>query len=150
MHTDLVFKVNSPDIVSDTIDGEVVIVDLKSGDYYSLLNTATDIWDKIQQGLSIGQMLAYLESNYESASVDINDSTYSFLEQLQGKELIVIDSESPMQKEASQSSDLHQNTEKKTFEPPVFERFTDMEDLLLLDPIHEVNEQQGWPKAKSN
>ena len=27
-----------------------------------------------------------------------------------------------------------------------FERFTDMQDLLVLDPIHEVDEEAGWPK----
>ena len=27
-----------------------------------------------------------------------------------------------------------------------FERFNDMQDLLILDPIHEVDEEAGWPK----
>jgi hypothetical protein len=27
-----------------------------------------------------------------------------------------------------------------------FERFTDMQDLLILDPIHEVDDEAGWPK----
>ena len=30
------------------------------------------------------------------------------------------------------------------FEPPSLETFTDMRDLLLLDPIHEVTDA-GWP-----
>jgi hypothetical protein len=29
----------------------------------------------------------------------------------------------------------------------IFEKFTDMESLLLADPIHDVDEQ-GWPKIK--
>lgn len=29
----------------------------------------------------------------------------------------------------------------------VFEKYTDMESLLIADPIHEVDEQ-GWPKLK--
>ena len=31
---------------------------------------------------------------------------------------------------------------------PVLEVFTDMEDLLLLDPIHDVSEAVGWPMQK--
>ena len=31
------------------------------------------------------------------------------------------------------------------FAPPAFEKFTDMEELLLLDPIHEVGDT-GWPR----
>ena len=30
------------------------------------------------------------------------------------------------------------------FEPPMFERYEEMKNLLILDPIHEVDEQ-GWP-----
>jgi hypothetical protein len=31
-------------------------------------------------------------------------------------------------------------------EPPALEKFTDMQDLILLDPVHEVDER-GWPHA---
>jgi hypothetical protein len=34
--------------------------------------------------------------------------------------------------------------EPAAFEPPLLEKFTDMEDLLLLDPVHEVD-GRGWP-----
>ncbi|MCP4686880.1 MAG: PqqD family protein, partial [Desulfobacterales bacterium] len=33
------------------------------------------------------------------------------------------------------------------FSPPALRKFTDMEELLLLDPIHEVNDA-GWPIPK--
>jgi len=34
------------------------------------------------------------------------------------------------------------------FAPPVLEVYTDMQDLLLLDPIHDVDETVGWPSPK--
>jgi len=34
------------------------------------------------------------------------------------------------------------------FQMPVVERYTDMADLLLLDPIHDVN-AEGWPHPAS-
>ena len=37
-------------------------------------------------------------------------------------------------------------TEKLGFEAPILQKYTDMQDLLLLDPIHEVDEA-GWPHA---
>jgi hypothetical protein len=33
----------------------------------------------------------------------------------------------------------------ETMQPPVLEPFGDMQDLLLLDPVHEVDEDAGWP-----
>jgi hypothetical protein len=37
--------------------------------------------------------------------------------------------------------------DKPPFEMPKLSKYTDMEDLLALDPIHEVDEM-GWPNAK--
>ena len=39
---------------------------------------------------------------------------------------------------------LELGVEKTQFEFPIIEKFTDMQELLLLDPIHEVDEK-GWP-----
>ena len=36
------------DIVSEEIDGEVIIVNLRNGNYYSLTQSATVIWAGIQ------------------------------------------------------------------------------------------------------
>ena len=37
-------------------------------------------------------------------------------------------------------------TNQKEYEPPVIECYPDMQELLLLDPIHEVDET-GWPRS---
>ena len=34
------------------------------------------------------------------------------------------------------------------FVPPTLEKYTDMQDLVLLDPVHEVDER-GWPHAQA-
>jgi hypothetical protein len=34
--------------------------------------------------------------------------------------------------------------------PPVLERFDDVRDLLLIDPIHQVDQEYGWPKEMGN
>jgi hypothetical protein len=39
---------------------------------------------------------------------------------------------------------------QESYQAPVFERFTDMGDLLLLDPVHEAEDEKGWPHAKGN
>jgi hypothetical protein len=37
------------------------------------------------------------------------------------------------------------SVEKTPFEPPRLERYNDMNDYFLLDPIHEVD-TAGWPR----
>jgi hypothetical protein len=38
-------------------------------------------------------------------------------------------------------------TDKRPFKPLKLEVYTDMQDLLLLDPIHDA-EEAGWPLTK--
>lgn len=147
-----VFQVNSPNIVSETIDGEVVIVNLLTGDYYSLLNAATTIWNNIEQGMNRDHIVAELENIYESSSINIGDAVNDFLEKLQAEKLIVANREEQTSPQSPKSSASSNSLEKQEFVHPKFEKFTDMEDLLLLDPIHEVDEARGWPhveKAKA-
>ncbi len=37
----------------------------------------------------------------------------------------------------------------RTYATPTLSKYTDMEELLLLDPIHEVD-AQGWPIARDD
>lgn len=145
-----VIKVNSPNIVSETIDGETVIVNLQTGDYYSLLRTATVIWSQIEQGTDRQSLIKDLLQNYssDSAEEDISKAVNQFVEILTKEGLIVIEK---VEKPADQPPNLQTlpNPLTKTqFEWPEIEKFTDMEDLLLLDPIHEADEETGWPQAK--
>jgi len=43
------FRVNSPTVVSETVDGEVIMIHLDTGNYYSLRSTGSLIWDAIER-----------------------------------------------------------------------------------------------------
>ena len=45
MDKSLHFRINNPKVIHETIDGETVIVNLDSGNYYSLDATGADIWE---------------------------------------------------------------------------------------------------------
>jgi hypothetical protein len=144
-----VFKVNRPKVVCETIDGEVVIVNLDKGYYYSLLNTGATIWSGIEKQLPVQSLIEMMTSQYEAGHDEIISSISEFIEQLQKEELIVPDAAAVDQCQAEDLQVIEEMTEKAKFAPPLLEKFSDMEDLLLLDPIHEVEEEAGWPQAKS-
>jgi hypothetical protein len=145
-----VFKVNSPNIVSETIDGETVIVNLQTGDYYSLLRTATDIWSRIEQGTDRQSLINDMMQNYSSdlAEDDISKAVNQFIEALIKEGLIILEEEEKSAYQPPTLKTLPVPLETPQFELPEIEKFTDMEDLLLLDPIHEADEETGWPNAK--
>ena len=44
------YRVNSPTVAAETVDGEVLMINLESGSYYSLRDTGAAIWDGIERG----------------------------------------------------------------------------------------------------
>lgn len=141
----IAFKINSPKVVQEIIDGEAVIVNLETGFYYSLLETGAEIWSKIEQGIPEELIVKYMLNNYQGDSETITQSVKYLITQLQEEELIKLTEKIDHVSEEENSS---KNGEKLPFKVPVMNKYTDMEDILALDPIHDVDEM-GWPNAKS-
>lgn len=143
------FSVNAPKVVHETIEGEVVIVNLDKGDYYSLVQAGADIWSAITSGVCRSDIIQEMIQRYAGSSATIEKGVNDFIDQLQREELIKIDqTEESNNSNGKTASIAEVNGEKPNFEPPSLNKYTDMEELLALDPIHEVDEEVGWPSAK--
>ncbi|MFB2921620.1 PqqD family protein [Aerosakkonema funiforme] len=143
------FKINSPKVVHETIDGEVVIVNLDRGDYYSLVKAGADIWEGLAKGMARVDILENMVQRYDASRENIETALNDLIEKLELEELITIektDEVIPLNT-TNNESETKVNTEKLSFEIPTLQKYTDMEELLALDPIHEVDEM-GWPNAK--
>ncbi len=147
MENSQVFRVNSPQVVCETIDGEVVVVDLERGYYYSLLKTGADLWSCIERHLQRDDIIQEIGQKYDGTIAEITEAIDEFLDKLQHEGLIVADA--TITPGAINEQESVTSSEKPKFEKPILEKFTDMEDLLLLDPIHEVDVEAGWPNVKT-
>ena len=137
-----------PKIVSETIDGEVIILNLDRGRYYSLTRAGTDAWTAIGRAASGEEIVGELLDRYDGARSDVEQAVHQLLDELRREELILPlppDPSGPAisAADASPAADGSQGN-RPAFQAPVLQTYTDMEDLLLLDPIHEVDES-GWP-----
>ena len=138
------YRVNSQDIMHETIDGEVVIVNLDSGAYYAFDGSGQYIWDRLSQsGASQAQLVGELELRFAASETDISAGVGQFLAQLLDEALIV-----PADSADTQAPSSALEGSRAEFVAPRLQKYTDMEALLLADPIHEV-EVEGWPSVKS-
>jgi hypothetical protein len=134
-------RINAENVVHETVDGEVIVIDLTNGSYYSLAGSGPTIWEMLAAGASAPEICAALKSGFEAEPDVIEASVSSLLARLRENELVTVDGES------SAPLEVHGNgngAAREPFAPPVFERYTDMKDYFLLDPIHEVG-PTGWP-----
>jgi hypothetical protein len=127
--------------VSETIDGEVIVIHLERGSYFSLRDTAAELWALVEQGCAQETIVEALVSRYPAApDQEIASEAGRFLDELRSEGLIVESNGAP-----APVPDLEPATEE--FRPPLLEKYTDLEDLIMLDPIHEV-EPEGWPAPR--
>ena len=143
------YQVNTSKVVSETIDGEVVIVNLQKGDYYSLVKSGASIWSKIEQNLSQDQILQQMLAEYDDTQEKISKDVIGFIDILKKEELVIVETIDTENSDTDSVATQTNAIDKLAFDLPTLEKYTDMEELLLLDPIHEVDEQEGWPNVKA-
>jgi hypothetical protein len=140
------FRVRNPHVVDDTIEGEVIVIDLDSGTYYSLRDTSAEIWHGVKGGadeVSIGDSLA---ERYSAEREEIASAVSRLLDELAAERLIEEATEEASQVEPLSAPPAQSG--RVPFTAPVLEKHTDMQDLILLDPVHDVTEA-GWPYVAS-
>lgn len=139
---------NAPRVVHQTIEGETILIDFVDGSYYSLDGSASSIWELLCGGNSVEDMIASFVHDPKDEPDLIAGEIENFISELEKDSLIVPDSlPEDGTKGAIPKPDSEQaatTRERKPFTKPALSKYTDLQDLLLLDPIHEV-EEQGWP-----
>ena len=141
----MTYRVNSPHVISETVGGETIIVNLASGHYFSLQGTAVEVWQALERGETAETMVLELEQRYEAGDGEIDAAVRKLLEDFVGAELVV--AEGNGNGSGAVAAPQHVG-EREPFVAPSFTTFTDMQDIILLDPVHEVD-TRGWPHASA-
>ena len=142
-------SVSGPHVVSEIIESEAIIIDLDSGSYYSLQDAGADIWAGVQDGIQIEEIVDRLKMKYEGDEAAIRSATTALLKQLEDEVLIKADGAAAGTGPPSAPVPDAEPSDKISFSVPVLHKYTDMQELLLLDPIHEVG-ASGWPKLPAD
>lgn len=143
-------RINSPKVIHETIEGETVLVNLDSGNYYSLDGVGAGVWGLLEQGVHVEGIIEWVAGRYTGNRDEIKKAIYELINELQREQLIV-----PHETTGSENiggpdgfTEVSLGMCTELFVPPVLHKYTDMQDLLLLDPIHDVDEA-GWPSPKT-
>jgi hypothetical protein len=135
------WQVAAPQIVSETIDDEVIAVDLQAGVYHSISGAGTLIWEGISQECSSEEIIESLLSLYDLTREQATKELDDLIEKLAEFNLI-----RPRPERHAQTNKLQAVPagSKQPYAPPVLVIYKDMESVLRLDPIHDFDEY-GWP-----
>ena len=132
------FECNAPDVVFENFGDEMILLNLQSGRYFSLSPTGTYYWECISQGVPDAEAVARMAAAYPDASVALD------LEALLGD--FIAESLVRRSQNARAISDVTITAQLPAeYVRPEMARYTDLQEMLLLDPVHDVGEA-GWPE----
>jgi hypothetical protein len=138
------YECNEPNVIFEKFDDETIVVNLDSGRYYSLDPVGAIVWDLLHRPLPVGDLLARLKEHYDGDGGAIEESIREFIAKMADEELI------RPRPDATAATDDGEELEKSTaFVPPVLATYEDMAEMLLLDPVHDVDET-GWPQEQKD
>ena len=140
------FRANVPRITHETLEDEVILVDFESGTYFGLHGVATYIWSTFAGFPSIDDIIGSVQKRYDSVDESQEKEIVAFVEDLVSHELLVPCTAGESEAPQGDGNGPAPTTEEPPYSTPLLEKHTDMRDLLLLDPIHEVQEE-GWPRS---
>ena len=132
-------RVDSENVVHEEVEGEVIAIDLSGGSYYSLSGSGPIIWATLATGAEESEICTAVAAAYGVDEEQVRGPVGDLLAELREHGLVV-----PTEDEDGSAPSIP--SQDGEFKAPVFERYDDMKDYFLLDPIHEVS-PQGWPKA---
>ena len=134
----------SPWVTHERLDDEVIAINLETGAYYALDGVAADCWVLSAAGSEIDEVVAVVTERYDVDASRARADIATFLDELVTERLVVTGGG-----ELAPEVPLAPVTAKKPYAAPAVQKYDDLEDLLLLDPIHEVDEA-GWPVARAD
>lgn len=144
MKTDSVYRVNSPRVIFENIDGELILVHMERGAYYTTDEVGAMLWGLIEARCSVSDICDAMRSRYDADPETIEQDVSAFLGRLVEEDLISDgETASPGAEPVRAPSGA-----KRPYRPPMLQSYRDMQDMLSLDPIHDV-EAAGWPVPKA-
>jgi len=135
------YKLNEEKMFFDIADGQAVVINFTTGMYYGTSTLGSVVLEQLVKNVS-PEKIACAVKKAEGCPADFDAKLQDFIATLLEKEVLVkIDSSED--KEAEISSDAYADGFALTVD-----EFSEVQDLLLADPVHDVDVEQGWPIMK--
>ncbi len=128
----------------ERLDGETILINFDTGQYFSFQTTSADVLWLVQAGVDAAHWPAVLEAAFTGLvwDDDVDAQVQGFLEGL--VEVGVIEAAEGTGGPAQELPDDYARGEWAA--PSVYAN-DDLADLLVIDPIHDASED-GWPQSR--
>jgi hypothetical protein len=135
----LVIAANCASTSSEVFADETIIIHFDHGTYFSLRGCAGGIWSILQKPTSVGAILEIARTQSCEVPDDLEAMLTGFVAQLMEHDLVRESSENSL------SPDVTTQLLASFANPPSLEVYSDLAELIAMDPVHEIDALTGWP-----
>lgn len=86
--TDATLISRSPSVLTAEVDGEVLIMSIERGCYFSLNDVGYDIWRRLDTPCSFAQLIDSLAADYDAAKATIAEDVQALLSRMIAEDII--------------------------------------------------------------
>lgn len=123
------FAPDPDEVVAKVIDGELIVIRLDDGTYYSMGGTGAAAWTMLAAGHDLGAVTAALAERHDIPLARAAADVAALVQQLLDERLVV-----PTPGPAATAAAQLPPGAASPYEPPRLEIYRDMGNLLALDP----------------
>jgi hypothetical protein len=131
------YVANSRSVVYEKFDDESVLINFETGIYFSLRGSAPRIWNLLQSPSTLDSIAMQIGATETLARNTIE----TFLTELAAQSCVLARQVEEIEVVGSPAS----AGDAEAFEPPILQAFQDLQELIVVDPVHEVDAKDGWP-----
>ena len=135
-------SIATPPCVADNFDGEIVALNLDTGVYFSLPHLAGAIWRDLNAGHPVDRIVADLTATDDR----LGGEAATFINSLVSHGLLRESEEAPAELPEPEYRPLVERGARDL----TFTAYDDMKDLVMTDPIHDVEDTAGWPVRRGD
>jgi len=132
-------ELQSDDVAAKVIDGEALIMNVSNGMYYSLTDTGAVAWELLAAGCTLGDAAAAMHARFQVSEGQALADLGVLAERLVAEGLVrsSIGVSTP-------GTDAGWGAARMPYEAPTLESYSDMADLLALDPPMPGLAEPAW------
>jgi len=131
---------NEAEVAAKVLDGEAIIINLSNGMYYSMDKVGGLLWEMIEGGHSLQEIIGAIVSRYDVSDKQAQADVERLAGELKQENLVILSDLAP----APWGNEKTQPQERKPYEPPRLNIYRDMGDLLALDPPMPTLQEIPW------
>lgn len=135
------YQLRSNDVTGKVIDGEAIIMNLATGAYYSMDGAGAALWELLELGCSRDEAVGALAERYDIAADVIARDVEAVIDDLIAEDLIAISADRVA------PAVIPVVSTGAGYAAPTLQKFTDMADLLALDPPMPGLDESAWGDA---